>query len=100
MLKGGAWRISCAKGKLNASIAMLVVIMYASYRESTGQEDYEDRKRKRQPVTVGVLWGYSWWPGAESNHRHKDFQNERLASHRRAIILPMFDRAPAIGDDF
>ena len=33
------------------------------------------QKRQSQPRTVGFEF---WWPGAESNHRHKDFQSSAL----------------------
>ncbi|CAJ2796932.1 Uncharacterised protein [Burkholderia pseudomallei] len=43
-------------------------------------------KNPKNRAILGV--GYCWWPGAESNHRHADFQNvpltpaPRLARHR------------------
>ncbi len=43
----------------------------------------------KNPKNLAILGvGYCWWPGAESNHRHADFQNvpptpaPRLARHR------------------
>ena len=33
------------------------------------------QKRQSQPIKVGFEF---WWPGAESNHRHKDFQSSAL----------------------
>ena len=33
------------------------------------------RKQRSQPHGLASLQGKPWWPGAESNHRHKDFQN-------------------------
>jgi hypothetical protein len=35
------------------------------------------RKQKAPPVRAGLDDRFSWWPGAESNHRHKDFQFSR-----------------------
>jgi len=32
------------------------------------------QKRQSQPIKVGFEF---WWPGAESNHRHKDFQSSQ-----------------------
>ena len=36
------------------------------------------RKQRSQPHGLASLQGKPWWPGAESNHRHKDFQSSAL----------------------
>ena len=31
----------------------------------------------KKPTFAGLVFRF-WWPGAESNHRHKDFQSSAL----------------------
>ena len=47
-------------------------------RDAMGGIDAEKQKRPRQ---VGA--STNWWPGAELNHRHKDFQSLNFRIYRR-----------------
>jgi hypothetical protein len=59
-------------------VAMLDDETLGGAGRSAADEDRVARKQKRQPEGWRFCFSYSWWPGAESNHRHKDFQSSAL----------------------
>ena len=64
--------------------------------ETNGVQPRQARKEVAQQV------GYwdSWWPGAESNHRHKDFQSSALPTelpgHLKGEMIHQFIKARSV----
>jgi hypothetical protein len=52
------------------------------------------QKRQSQPRTVGFE---NWWPGAESNHRHADFQSCKKSFAINAQTARRFYKSPRAG---
>ena len=49
----------------------------------------DNRAKPEKKIAQQVGYRDSWWPGAESNHRHKDFQHLFLLfSSAKTLINP------------
>ena len=48
------------------------------------------RKQRSQPHGLASLQGKPWWPGAESNHRHKDFQSSALPTELPGLSRKLY----------
>ena len=52
-------------------------------------------KRKKPPLSLTRASLY-WWPGAESNHRHKDFQSSALPTELPGQEAGVYQNIPRL----
>jgi hypothetical protein len=70
-----------------------VVTVYLLGVPNQGVSDVPELKKPLSPLRI--KGSRIWWPGAESNHRHKDFQSSALPTELPGLSLRLYIRRRA-----